>query len=466
MNRLFLHVLATTLLVLSWPASADERPNIVFFLVDDQRNTTLGVAGDPYANTPTIDALARNGVRFRNAYVTTSICAASRASILTGLYERTHGYTFGEEPVAGAFVRGSYPARLRATGYRTGFFGKFGVRIESDPKEAMFDAFSRRDRPYLREQDDGTLRHIDEMNTEEAVAFLQTCSTDQLFCLSISFSSAHAEDRDLENHFPHIPAVDGMYADTEIAPPRLGAPEIFALHPDFLKRSMNRDRYFWRWDTPAKYQKNMRGYYRLIAGVDVMMRRVLDALEARGLAENTVIVYSADNGYYMGDRGFAGKWSHYEESLRVPLIVFDPRIPETKRGRVVDAIALNIDLPATFLDLAGGAQPDHYQGRRLAPLLQGDTRADRRTDFFVEHRMRHEKIPTWEGVRGKRYVYARYDGQSPPYEFLHDLQTDPDQLRNLVNDPARAAILERLRLRCDTLRNGYIADRNHGNPDE
>jgi arylsulfatase A-like enzyme len=440
---------------------ATTQPNIVFILVDDQRNTTLGVAGDPLARTPTIDTLAREGIRFTNAFVTTSICAASRASIMTGLTERTHGYTFGAPPVSSNHIETSYPVQLRIAGYQTAFFGKFGFKLEEDDAhEKMFDVYSIRDRPYLRRSDDGEVRHIDEMNTEEAIAFIESASSERPFSLSISFSSSHAEDNDKANHYPSISAVEGIFDEVHFPPPRLGEAKIFDGQPEFLKNSLNRERYFWRWDTPEKYQKNMRGYYGLLAGVDTMIQRVLDTLDRQGLAENTVVVYAADNGYYMGDRGFAGKWSHYEESLRIPLIVYDPRQPQENRGRVIDEMVLNIDIAATVLDLANVEPPKRYQGNSLKPFLDGHDSPDWRSDFFAEHRMNHPKIPTWEGVRGERYVYARYDGQSPSYEFLHDLQVDPGQFKNFAGEPEYESILSRMRIRCDARRDEYVHARN------
>jgi len=431
------------------------RPNIIFFLTDDQRNDTLGCSGHPIVKTPVIDRLARRGVRMEHAFVTTSICAASRASLLTGLVERTHGYTFGRQPLQEAHIAASYPAVLRRAGYRTGFLGKFGVSARSGPQQ-MFDVFRPLGRnPYLKKQPDGSLRHETEISGDRAIEFIRDNPDAAPFCLSVSFNAAHAEDGDKENHFPWPQAVDGMYQDVAVPEPRLSDPEIFDRHPDFLKQSLNRVRFFWRWDTPEKYQKNIRAYFRMLSGIDRVIGRVLDELEKQGLADNTIVIYSADNGYYMGQRGFAGKWSHYEESLRVPLIVYDPRMPENLRGRVLDAMALNIDIPATILDLAGAEVPAHYQGSSLRPLLAGEESSPWRNDFFCEHLMDHKAIPKWEGVRGQRYVYARYFEQKPPYEFLHDLQTDPDQLKNLAGDPQHAAMLEQMRQRCDTLRDQY-----------
>jgi len=437
-------------------AAGARRPNILFFLIDDQRNDTLGCAGHSIIQTPHVDSLAARGVRFRNMFVTTSICAASRASIFTGLYERTHRYTFGTPPIERAQTDLSYPVLLRRAGYQTGFIGKFGVGVGKGVREEMFDYFQPIGRnPYFHKQPDGSLRHEAELCGDRAIEFLGTVPKGKPFCLSVSFNSVHAEDSDKQNQYPTPKAVDGMYEEVEIPPPRLGAPAIFESQPEFLKKSMNRARWFWRWDTPEKYQKNMRAYFRMISGVDHVIGRVLDALQEAGLADNTIVIYAGDNGYYMGDRGFAGKWSHYEQSLRVPLIIYDPRLPEAQRGRVVDPMALNIDLPATMLDEAGVPVPPSYQGRSLVPILQGQTPAGWRTDFFCEHLFNNKSIPKWEGVRGERYVYARYFEQQPVYEFLHDLKIDPDELKNFASDPAYADVLAKMRKRCDELRDAY-----------
>lgn len=437
-------------------ACAASRPNLIFFLTDDQRNDTLGCAGHPIVKTPVIDQLAQGGVRFANAFVTTSICAASRASLFTGLHERTHKYTFGTPPIAQAHTDQSYPALLRQAGYRTGFVGKFGVGVTQGAKEAMFDYFKPLNRnPYFKKQPDGSLRHLTEIAGDHAIAFLNANTDEQPFCLSVSFNASHAEDSDKENHFPWPKAVDGMYDDINIPAPRLSEAAIYDRHPEFLKKSINRERFFWRWDTPEKYQKNMRAYFRMLSGIDRVIGRVRTALKEEGLADNTVIIYSGDNGYYMGQRGFAGKWSHYEESLRVPLIIYDPRPGGGQRGRVLDPMALNIDISATLLDLAGVAVPDSYQGRSLTPWLRGNSPRWRK-NFFCEHLMAADtRIPKWEGVRGARYVYARYFEQQPVYEFLHDLHTDPDQLRNLVDDPDHAEALRLMRARTDALRDSY-----------
>lgn len=433
-------------------------PNILFFLTDDQRNDTLGCAGHPIVKTPVIDGLARQGVRFENMFVTTSICAASRASIFLGVHERTHGYTFGKPAVPQDVAKTSYPLLLRQVGYRTGFTGKYGCQMQIKPQE-MFDYCKVVDRnPYFHEMPDGTRRHETDLCADNAIEFLATQPADQPFCLSVWFNASHAEDNDRRpgiGHFPWPPSTDGIYEDIEISKPRLGGPDIYESQPEFLKESLNRQRYFWRWDTWEKYETNMRAYFRMLSGIDNAIGRLMQTLEEKGLADNTVIIYSADNGYYMGDRGFAGKWSHYEQSLRVPLIVYDPRLPEGQHNRVVSPMALNIDIPASILDLAGVAIPDIYQGRSFLPVVRGQAADNGREEFFCEHLMDGKFLPKWEGVRSKRYMYARYFEQEPVYEFLHDLEKDPDQLKNFADDPEYSTVLTRMRRQTDRMKKEY-----------
>lgn len=176
----------------------DVKPNILFFLVDDQRNDMLSGAGDPILKTPTVDRLAQNGMRFTNAFVTTSICAASRASIITGLYESKHNYTFGKPPIKDEFTTESYPYILKKSGYTTGFVGKFGVKVENRdsiiPK--MFNYFkpAPKNAPYFETLSDGSKRHSSEIKGDQAIEFINNQTTDKPFCLSISFNAVHAVD--------------------------------------------------------------------------------------------------------------------------------------------------------------------------------------------------------------------------------------------------------------------------------
>lgn len=439
----------------------EEKPNVLFILVDDQRNDVLSCAGHPIIKTPTIDNLAKNGVMFTNAYVTTSICAASRASILTGLYESKHNYTFGKKPLKKEFITNTYPYLLKKSGYSTGFVGKLGVNLEMKDSilSEMFDYYklSPSNAPYFKKLADGSIKHSAEIKGDEAVEFINSQTLKKPFCLSISFNSVHAVDSNLtpgnDGHYPYPNAVSNMYADIEMPKPKLSDANIYENHPEFLKNSLNRERYFWRWDTEEKYQTNMRAYYRMISGYDNVIKRIITALEIKGLDKNTIIIYSADNGYYMGNRGFAGKWTHYEESLRVPLIIYDPRKPSKETGKTTDKTALNIDISATILDMAGVTIPQSYQGKSLFPILKNDNSKDWREDFLIEHRMEHDKLPKYVGIHNERYVYVNYYEQNPSYEYLHDLQKDPNQLKNLKNNPNYTEILQNLRNKCINLEN-------------
>ena len=418
--------------------SHEKPPNFLFLLTDDQRFDTLGCAGHPIVKTPNIDKIASRGVRFRNAFVTTSICAASRASILTGLYERTHKYTFGTPPIAAKQTALSFPALLRQAGYRTALIGKFGVAVEEGQTAKMFDLLVPIGYPFIRKLKSGETRHIDQIATDRAIEFLKDGPAKQPFCLSVCFNSPHADDGKIDNLYPWPKTVDGMYDDIPIAPPPLADEKYFDAQPEFLRKSLCRIRWAWQFDTPEKYAKNVRAYYRMISGVDHEVGRLVAELDRLGVRDNTVIVFMSDNGYILGERGLSCKWIHYEESLRVPLIIADPRLHPKWHVKTADAMALNIDIAPTLLEMAGIEVPKSYQGRSLTPLLLGEAKGWR-TAFFCEHLFVHPDIPQWEGVRDERYVYARYFTQKPAYEFLHDLKEDPQELKNLARADGQAA---------------------------
>lgn len=441
------------LLALAPLAQAATPPNIVFFFTDDQTSSTLGCYGNDTIQTPNIDRLAEAGTRFENAFVSQSICWVSRTTILTGLTGRTFGMPGDPDRARPEAVEELYSDILREHGYRTGYIGKWHARMPSGFKAGEhFDEFQAIGRnPFYKKQPDGSLRHETEVIVDKGIEFIQNQPEGKPFALNMWFNASHAEDSDRRpgiGHFPWPRAVDGLYEDQDMARPRLDDPAIFDAQPEFLKTTLNRERYFWRWNTDQKYQTNMRAYYRMISGIDGAIGRFMQALADAGLADNTIIVYSADNGYYMGNRGFAGKWSHYEESLRVPLIIMDPRAPESARGQATDAMALNLDFPATFLDWAGVEVPGRYQGRSLQPVVNSGKPADWRDETFHEHYAVRNRIPAFEGIRTERFKYVRYFDHDN-YEFLHDLRNDPDELANLADDPDYAETLEAMRARTD-----------------
>ena len=444
-----LALVLSALLPCSFVAAA-ERPNIVFFFADDQTASTLGCYGHAIVETPNIDSLAAGGVRFRNAFVSQSICWVSRTSILTGLTGRSYGTPDNPEQTRADAAQTLFSDLLRARGYRTGFYGKWHAKMPRGYKaEDHFDEFEQISRnPFYKKQPDGSLRHETDLIVDRGIDFLKRQPKDKPFALNLWFNACHAEDGDRRpgiGHFPWPQSANGMYDNVEMPPPRLNDPAIFENLSDFLKTTINRERYFWRWNTEQKYRTNLRAYFRMVSGIDAAIGRFLKALEEAALADNTILVYSADNGYHMGNRGLAGKWSHFEESLRVPLIISDPRLPAAERGKASDAVALNLDLPATFLDWAGVPVPERYQGRSLRPILAGEEPADWRTETFHEHFAVRNRIPAWEGLRSERFKYARYFDHD--YEFLYDLKKDPDERVNLAADPAHAETLRSMRER-------------------
>ena len=434
-------------------------PNLLFIITDDQRFDMMGNM-NPALHTPNMDWMVEHGVRFEHAFVTTPICAASRASLLSGVVERTHRFTFITPALAEQFTNISYPALLRRAGYRTAHIGKFGVKVTDGAIDTMFTVFGELNRnPYFKEQEDGSLKHLTDITADDGIAFLEEGVAQheaQPFALTLSFNAPHAEDSDEQQYFWPT-AIDTFYQSLNIPDPPLSDPAFHNALPEFLRDpeiNMNRFRWFWRFDNPDKAKAMTKGYYRMITGVDAAVGRVFEALEALNLADNTVVILMGDNGYFVGERGYAGKWLPHEPSIRVPLLLYDPRHPEYAGKKPVQ-MALNIDIAPTLLDLAGINKPGQMQGESLIPLLDTAPPANWRTDFFVEHLMDHKQIIKHEGVRGERWKYARYFEMNPVYEELYDFIADPLEQHNLAGNPEQAARLNQMRQRTDQLRDDY-----------
>lgn len=435
----------------SRPAAAARPPNFIFILTDDQRFDSLGCAGNSIIQTPHIDRLAANGVRFRNHFVTTSICSVSRASIFTGQHERRHGIADFATPFASNQWAVTYPALLRAAGYRTGFIGKFGVGNAAHiaSKAADFDFWRGHPGqagewfidPKVPGQPHATARF-----GNDALEFLEGCAPGRPFCLSVSFNAPHARDGK-PREFQPDPRDEHLYADTQIPVPPTATDEYFQRLPEFVRKSEGRRRWEWRFTTPEKSQQTMRDYYRLITGIDREVGRMMAKLAERGLDRDTVIIFTSDNGFFLGERGLADKWLMYEESIRVPLVIFDPRLPPSRRGITVDAMTLNIDFAPTMIEMAGLAVPSGIQGRSLAPLLRGGRPKGWRTEFFYEHHFGPRIIPPSEGIRTERWAYLRWLPPNPESEELYDIRKDPLERHNLAADPAHATVLADLRAR-------------------
>ncbi len=430
----------------STPAAraADNRPNIIFLLTDDQRYDTLGASGNPIIRTPNLDTLAAGGVFFDRAYVTTSICAVNRACIFTGQYASAHGIHDFQTSLSPRQLARSYPAMLKAAGYRVGFVGKFGVGTKP---VGLFDydrGFDGQGR-YFQEVD-GRERHLTELMGDWAIEFLRTHEGDRPLCLSVSFKAPHVQDDD-PRQFLYDPALEDMYAEDVIPPVPLSERSFFEALPEFLRTSENRRRWHKRFADDAMYQRSVKGYYRLISGVDLAVGRILRTLRELGMEKNTVILFTSDNGFYLGERGFAGKWFAHEVSIRVPLIVYDPRPDAALPGNAGtrrEELVLSIDLAPTMLALAGIEPPAEMDGLSFLPLIRGNA-PHWRTEFFYEHLFQHPHIPRSEAVRTQRWKYIRYIDIEPPYEELYDLPTDPHEEHNLAGLDTQEATLRMMR---------------------
>ena len=427
--------------------SGGRPPNLVFLLTDDQRWDTLGVMGNPIIRTPNLDALGRDGVVFENNFCSTSICMTSRASFFSGLYERSHGISNFATPFSPEALAATYPARLRTAGYRTGFIGKYGVGAQL-PRNAFdyFEAFPGQGR-YFPSGENGP--HLTRIQTGQAREFLEGCRRDQPFCLSISFKAPHVQDED-PRQFLSDPAHGKLYADIEIPLPATAAPRYYDGLPEFLKDSEGRRRWKLQFADPAMAQRSMKNYYRLISGVDEAAGAIVASLRERGLLDNTVIVFTGDNGYFLGEHGLSHKWYLYEESIRTPLLVWDPRLPWRARGQRRREMTLNIDIAPTLLDLAG-LDATGMQGRALTPLVAG-SRPRWRAEWFYSHLFEHPLIPKSEGIRTPEWSYIRWIGREPVYEQLFHLRRDPHNTRNLAGSPGHAKRLERMRSRSSAWR--------------
>ncbi len=425
------------------------RPNLIFILTDDQRWDALGFMPGSQVQTPSIDKLAKEGVIFDNHFVTTSICCVSRASILTGQYARRHGIGDFATPLTDAQWKKTYPALLRENGYRTGFVGKFGVGNANSMEKmaANFDfwrGIAGQGGKYFIDPKDKTRKHQTALYGDQSLEFLDGCSKEKPFCLSVSFTAPHARDH-MPREFTPDDRDASVYNGTTLTEPELAKDRYFKLLPKSVQTSEARTRWTWRFDTAEKFQKNTKDYFRLISGIDREVGRMMDKLKEKGFDDNTVVIYTSDNGYALGDRGLAGKWFMYEESLRDPLVIYDPRQPAEKRSRHEKAMTLNIDFAPTMLDLAGVKPPAGMQGRSLVPLIGNKTPADWRTEFFYEHHFGEKIIPPSEGVRTQRFTYLRWVNEKPPIEELYDLEKDPKQISSLTKSKEMAATLGELR---------------------
>lgn len=448
MNNNKISLLATLVCCSSLSCFAQEsgaqRPNIIFLLADDLRYDALSYTGKEDISTPNLDALARDGVSFSNAYCTTPISCCSRASILTGQYSRTSGFVDFGGNLTGEQLAATYPMLMKSSGYRVGFIGKYGVGGYMPKEEFDFWRGFAGQGTYYRKDESGDPIHSTKLMSTQIDEFLDESNSSQPFCLSVSFKAPHTESE--RDPFPYDKSYEQMYADSVFVKAQSFGAEHYAQLPEAFRRDEKWEneahvRFENRFGTEEKYQSSLKGYYRLIAGIDQTVKDLRIKLDQMGIADNTIIIFTSDNGYFLGEHGFEGKWYGHEESIRLPLVIYDPRC-DTGVAEC-DKIVLNVDYPATMLDYAGVEIPEEMQGRSLRALCEGQVVKDWREDFVFEHLMNLDKsgwfvfIPQSEGIVKGGYKYTRYfvnnDRANPIYEEFFDFEKDPCEMTNLID---------------------------------
>ena len=423
--------------------AAEQPLNIVVLLADDWRYDTLGVAGNPVVQTPQLDQLARDGTRFTHGCVTTAICGVSRATLFTGQWMSRHGNT------AFAAFRTpwteTYPGLLRSHGYYVGHVGKW--HNGTFPRE-NFDFGRAYSGTHWMTEPDGTRIHVTQKNERDALEFLRTRPSDKPFCLTLAFFATHAEDANPKQYLPQ-PESMALYQGVTVPVPANATEESFRRLPPFIANEKNegRVRWHWRFDTPEKYQEMMKNYYRLATEVDTTCGRVLAELKRQGMLEHTLVIFAGDNGYFHGEHGLADKWYPHEVSIRVPLIVRDPRAPAASRGRTNDDFVLNVDLAPTILGAAGVAAPPSMQGQDFSPLYRAARKPEWRSEFFYEHAIlkRVDFIPASEALVRKDWKYFYWPDFKK--EQLFHVEADPNEEQDLAGDPAQGPRLAAMRAR-------------------
>ena len=466
-------------------APTTQRPNLVLVFTDDQRYDAVGYAGNPSIHTPNLDRLARAGCWFRNCFVNTSICAVSRANILSGQYPARHGIHDFFKTFSNAQLEQTVPGRLRKAGYQTAFFGKWGIGDspekthqgasvfdywagqpkqsnyfhESDCRYVNFNGYTRplddlcdcpadsrgKDAYRVRIGKD-TLNnpmHVDSQITPMHVKrFLDGRDASKPFCMMLFFKSPHDPSGDWDPVVKHV--TDGR----KMPIPKAATIANARREPEIIKQSLGWPAGQRMLANPVRHERQIRNYHRLISSMDLGVGRIMNELKRRGLEDNSVVLFTSDNGYFRGEHGLAGKWLMYEPSLRVPGFIYDPRRPG---GTTTDRMVVTVDFSATMLSLAGLDIPDSMSGRDLTKLIDNPS-IPWRDDFYYDHPYSHRgAIPRTVGVRTETHSYTRYIDPDPPYEQLFDLQADPDQLNNVVDDARYSELLKQLRRRCDQL---------------
>ncbi len=409
-----------------------KKRNLVFILSDDHRFDFMGCQGHPWLKTPGMDRMAEGGVLFQNAFVTTSLCSPSRATILTGRYVHAHGVTDNVTALPSNLT--TFPQVLQRHGYQTGFFGKWHMGGESDEPRPGFHRWVsfRGQGAYYNPtfNTDGTRQKVEgyttDLLTTRATEFIRQNSS-RPFLLYLSHKAVHGNFDPAERH-------KNLYSKNPIPYPAsmADAEENYRGKPDWVRKQRNS----WHgvdgiYNGQYTLEQIYRDYCRALMALDESIGAVLNTLEERKLLNDTLVVYMGDNGFMLGEHGLIDKRAMYEPSIRVPMLAHCPDLFDG--GRKVEGMALNMDIAPTLLSAAGAPVPATVQGRSLLDLIRGAS--DWRGEFLYEYFWERDypQTPTVLGLRSDQYSYMHYHG-GWDLDELYDVRKDPHQMDNLLGD--------------------------------
>lgn len=427
--------------VASGPTEGRLRPNFVVVLADDLRWDALEATGHPFVRNPAIDRLSKEGVRFRNAFVTTPLCSPSRASFLTGRYARAHEVRTNNDPNDFSHRFVTFPALLERSGYDTAFIGKWHMGDDDRPRPGFthwvgLAGQGSYNNPTLNinGRREKILGYTTDLLTHYALDFVRTASRgSRPFLLYLSHKAVHEPFRPPSRHqFMYagetVRCSPGCY-DRLQGKPALTRPVSGTTVPipgDGLS------------------DDEIRGQLALLASVDDGLGEIFKVLKEERALDETVIVFTSDNGYFHREHALHDKRWAYEESIRVPLLVRYPRLG--RPGTEIDQIVLNVDLAPTLLELGAVPVPEEVHGRSFVPLLAGETdgwRGAFAAEYFEE--ASNPRIPAWEAIRTERFKYIRYTELGPEFDELYDLRSDPYELQNRIDEADLSSLRESLK---------------------
>ena len=452
------------------------RPNIVLILMDDLRWDELGCVGHPFVRTPHIDRIAREGVRYNNAFATTPLCSPSRASFLTGRYPHAHGIIDNVDRSELSHRLVTFPLLLQRAGYETGYVGKWHMGVD-DSRRPGFDFWvsikgqGTYNDPEINE--DGRVAkvpgYVTDIFNDRAVAFLKRPRT-KPFLLYLAHKAVHPDVTQFADGRLSDPSSGifrpadrhrDLYADQPI-PRRQNVTDRLDGKPA-LRRQID--------DLPplgpstGTSDETIRSRLRMLMAVDDGVGRIFEALEQIGKSDETLILFTSDHGYFYGEHGLSvERRLAYEEAIRIPLLMRYPRLIHA--GQVLDPMVLSIDLAPTLLEIGGAPIPDDVRGRSLLPLLDGRTWAPRHSfliEYFSDTVFPRVRNMGYHAVRTERWKYIHYNELAEMDEF-YDLESDPFEMRNLIDEPAGAIASRRESgrtshlARCDKVRGGAAYD--------